>query len=238
MRKKQIYNETKQPTVPVFCNVVCYMPILLATVAFGATGLAVYLTYGNLVQSNVLLTFPDSLNLQIAELLLAIGVTASFPLQIHPARAALATLEQGIAKAIVGVDASEWYGTRFPDIQMWINTIILLIVTFVVGVTVNDLGVTIGVLGSITITALAFYIPGFMFFKLFEEEATTKVVAGDAENGKVESRKDVAGPSAVSVGSEVLFSSVSWLQFHRWLALCGGVVGVVLTPLTLYAIYV
>jgi len=236
--RTQIYNETRKPTVPVFCDVVCNVPILLATFAFGATGLAVYFTYGDLVQANVFLTFPDSLNLQIAELLLAIGVTASFPLQIHPARAALATLEQSIAKAITGEDASDWYGARFPDHQHWINNFILLAGTFVIGVTVNDLGITIGVLGSITITALTFYIPGFMFFKLFEEEASAKAISADAEQGTSESKNDALSTSVTATLSQLPFSSIGWLRIHRRIAFCAGVLGVFLTPLTLFTYFI
>lgn len=206
-------------------DVVSNPAVIMSSFMFGITGIACYLTYGDYVQSNILLTFPDSNAVKIAQFLLLFVVTAGFPLQIHPARFALGTLTQDLIRRLTGQDAAKWYSGGFPVYQFWINTLILLATTFSIGLSFSDLGLLYNLLGAITNTGLTFYIPGFLFFKLFEAEAAQPIK--DTENHPP---KDV-GQS----GSEHIFASIGWLRFHRGVALFMGILGIFLTPLTLAA---
>lgn len=219
----QVFNETRNATAASVSRWITIPAVSLATLMYLAIGLAVYLTYGSEVKPNAVLTFPlGNTTTQVAEIMMAFIAAASFPLMIHAGRAALTTLIQQASSWNRRPAEAEGQGVQEGQkIETYrkMSTEILLALVFVVGFLSDDVGFVFELTGSIAGTALTLYIPGWLFWRLFEDE-TGSAPASDSETA-VAVRQEAPGP----------ILSAGWLKLHRLAALCMGISGPVLTAI-------
>ncbi|KAF9581945.1 hypothetical protein BGW38_000860 [Lunasporangiospora selenospora] len=166
-----------------------------AAVVYHIIGVLGYLTFGNIVGSNIILMYNTGLLVTIGRIAMVILVMFSFPLQCHPCRACL----DKVLNSIV----SFWNSTRFGNNGKYDNlstitevdddgqheaepehhddhgagpaqsnfkyivmTLCILIGSYLIAITVSTLELVLSLVGSTGSTAISFILPGFFYYKL------------------------------------------------------------------------
>lgn len=94
-----VVNELRVPTMARI-NGVILLSVAIALLLYSVVALSGYLTYGQKVQADILLSYPpDSPWVSAARAALAVVVVLSFPLQAHPSRKCALTLLRAVAHA-------------------------------------------------------------------------------------------------------------------------------------------
>jgi amino acid permease len=197
--------------------------------------MSTYFTFGDLTSGNLVLSYPSQdIAVGFANLAIVFIVTAGSPLKIHPARQSLTTLTCYFLSAGSWEDTREWCGGKFPKFIYVLNTSTVLISFFFTAMIITDLGVLFSIIGAVASTGLMFYIPGLAFFKLFAEDMPRERPNAEKTRSSVETKKADAG-KADDRNFQPIFT-YGWLKFHRWVALCLGILGLVVMVVSLVTI--
>lgn len=168
-----ICNEMEAPTLKKLDDVWIYS-ILSALVLYIVVAVCGYSTYGENIKSDLLVNYPAVPLLSCARIMISSVVALSYPLQINPCRRALMTLmEQAIDQ---GTRAS----AATLRIRYYSVTAIFLAASLAVGLTVEDLGVVVALVGATGASMVMFIIPGFCFLYYFPQEEFEEVHAARA----------------------------------------------------------
>lgn len=170
-----------------FVIVVAY---LVSGLCFGAAALFGYATYGDKVQSDVLKGYPSAAIVELTRLLYSLLALFSYPLQVHPSRTstlALWSLVRGPPGAqrsnrpsdTSGISAAAESATPLADLdagaeraasrRFVLVTCVFLALSYAVAVTVEDLGVILGIVGATGSTMVSYILPGLVYMQAFPE---------------------------------------------------------------------
>jgi amino acid permease len=157
----------------VFAVSVATASVLYITVAVGG-----YITYADSVKSDLLINYPANPLLSCARIMISTVVAFSYPLQCNPSRRCFITLMEDIFNEGQRSDAMT---NRF---RYYGFTAAFLTLSLIVGLTVEDLGVVIGLIGATGGTLLMFILPGGLFlwhFPLIGDHYHDRLNSDDAE---------------------------------------------------------
>lgn len=97
-----VVNELREPTMARI-DAVILLSVAIALALYSVVALSGYLTYGQKVKADILLSYPpDSPWIAAARAALAVVVVLSYPLQAHPSRKCALTLLRALARAAGG----------------------------------------------------------------------------------------------------------------------------------------
>lgn len=184
-----IINEAKDKTLKSFTGLV-YVVIAISTFLFMAVGLAGYLTFGDKVNGNVILLYPNAMSATIGRSCIAFMVLFSFPLMIHPARISVNNIyywvQTELGKTIN--ESSEEHPTEsstllnnhkhspvvpLPNSRFYIISVTMLIVGYTLAVSIKSFALVLAVVGATGSTAISFILPGLFGYKLSNPETKT-----------------------------------------------------------------
>eukprot|EP01135_Chromosphaera_perkinsii_P001481 Nk52_evm10s179 gene=Nk52_evmTU10s179 len=178
-----VYNELKSNTKSRVFRVID-ISIVAALALYLLNGITAYFTFFQTVDSNMLETFPaDNEFINVCRLLIGFHGALTYPLQIHPARHSIDNLlfghlkkranmmnESGTVLGEAGEkksrieDPGAWL-EKTANLRHYCESIFLLVATFAVALTVDDLGFVFGIVGSTGSTSLCYLIPGMFYLK-------------------------------------------------------------------------
>lgn len=190
-----IINEARDKSLTSLTKLVNFA-IFLSSLLFIIVGLTGYLTFGQDVDGNVILLYPNGVTTTIARFAIVFMVVFSFPLMIHPARISInniyywvrmnvlekeevvdenSALLQGQNESNIGEDAEQGkthlaHVVPFPHINFVIVTTALLIVAYTLAITLKSFALVLAVVGATGSTAISFILPGLFGFKLIGSE--------------------------------------------------------------------
>ena len=148
-------NEIAAPT-RARCWSLCAASIGVALVVYSVLASAGYATFGDLVQPNVLHSYPaGSLLVAVARVMISLVVMCCYPLQAHPSRACVST----ILNRLAGIGHSS-------GLHMSLTTAFVLS-TGSIALVVSDLGLVLSVVGATGSTIVTYVLPGACYYVLF-----------------------------------------------------------------------
>ena len=181
-----VHNELKDNTV-ARVNTVIGNALGMALFFYTIVSSFAYHTYGDLVNGNILLSYPSTKLLAVIRTVIAINVAFTFPLQILPCRSSLWLLiyqfthrhkqqqqhsNDGSDTANGGDDEDEDDDT--PPKAPWhvhlLLTGALCASAFVIAFFVDDLGVVLSVVGATGSTLISYILPGLFYVVLHKDE--------------------------------------------------------------------
>lgn len=169
--------------------------IALAAVMYLIVAIEGYRTYGASVSSDILRSYPKSLIVTIMRMAIAAMVILSYPLQLNPSRRCITSLIRSLgkyyskrkeAKRQVNVDhcilenmdnhSEDVTDTRdedsalldsFSDYFLFVSiTCIFLLLSYIVAMLVEDLGIVLSVVGATGSTMVSYILPGIIYVRL------------------------------------------------------------------------
>jgi amino acid permease len=167
-----IVSEVKKATVENMDRV-WLASLLMCSLIYFTVAVCGYHTYGSSARSDILLNYPAKGAMTVARLMICFVVTFSFPLQANPARRSVMTMLHALLD-----DADEEPSVATIRLRYGLVTAIFLGVALLVGLTVDDLGEVIAVIGATGGTTIMFLVPGGLYLYHFplNEEADSKDV--------------------------------------------------------------
>ena len=136
-------------------NIVTTVAFTLTAILYIIVSLLGYFTFGEDVESNILLNYPpDDLLVSIARVGLSIAVAFSYPVVMTPGRHCIST-------TLFGKNASQ-----ISNIRFYIITFGIICVTFTVAMIVDDLGVVLGIIGSTSAPMSILILPGLYYYMI------------------------------------------------------------------------
>jgi len=165
-----ITNELENRT-PWRCAQIAIYAIGIALCVYIVLGTAGYLTFGSLVAKDILVSYPtSSYVVACARLAISLVVTTCYPLQGHPARAALSTLVGALTTK--NEDRRKELANPYtPDghkLSLLLTTLFIA-VTGTIACTIHDLGLVLSVVGATGSTIVSYVLPGASYFLLFPQ---------------------------------------------------------------------
>eukprot|EP01119_Soliformovum_irregulare_P025985 TRINITY_DN9771_c0_g1_i1.p1 TRINITY_DN9771_c0_g1~~TRINITY_DN9771_c0_g1_i1.p1 ORF type:complete len:485 (-),score=103.86 TRINITY_DN9771_c0_g1_i1:8-1462(-) len=171
---------------------VIFISVSICFVIYITIGILGYLTFGSTVSSNIVSDYdPKNVFVLIARIAIAILVTFSYPLQVHPCRASLDRLlfsrqnsstrpqvesqvessqsdsgEREISKPTSYIQPHFQPQWRYIAI-----TVAILILSYGIAFLVKDLDVVFGIVGATGSTTICYILPGLFYVKLHSEES-------------------------------------------------------------------
>lgn len=115
--QQNIFSVTNELSRPVIArvNIVIAMSIGAAFFIYIIVACTGYYTFGSKVESDILISYPESATFSVARLFVSLLVAFSYPLQAHPARKCVLTL---LGKLLDG-DSNEELTLRTQQIRYW-----------------------------------------------------------------------------------------------------------------------
>ena len=147
-------------------NIIINSSMSFVFVLYIIMGFAGYFTFGDNCSDMILSDYPTDLNsILIARILLSFCVTFSYPVIFNPCRHCVASLF--FCKQNANKDELETW-------KFVLMTTIIWILTLIVAMTVESLGLVIAVNGAISTTAMVFVLPGLYYWFLKDQEQLMK----------------------------------------------------------------
>lgn len=190
-----IINEARDKSIVSSTNLV-NTAIAISAALFSIVGLAGYLTFGDKVNGNVILLYPNSWTTTLGRFAIVFMVVFSFPLMIHPARisvnniyysaklnfrrkesadptesSGLLTHHQTDAEEFGETPKSETHVVPLSTTTFNVITIALLILGYYLAVTVKSFAFVLAIVGATGSTAISFILPGLFGYKLISSES-------------------------------------------------------------------
>lgn len=132
--------------------------ISMAIVIYFLTALAGYKAFGDIVDPDMLRSFPINTYSSVARLGIGMVLCTTYPLQMYPTK-------NSICNIIFGLDAEEcsnkrYYGTIF----------VLLAASWGIGICINDLSIILAFIGATTSIFIGYSFPAYFYIKLFADK--------------------------------------------------------------------
>ncbi len=135
----------------------------IAAVVYSIFALFGYLTYGDLVGSNILTSYPDDNLTNLSRIFITLLVTFSYPLQSHPMRICCLSMWKKISPQ------DESTLTRKYEFRYWTLTFLIVMSSFGLAMATDDLGDALAVVGATGSTIISYILPGLCYYYLFPE---------------------------------------------------------------------
>lgn len=194
-----IINEAKDKSLKSITELI-NIAIIVSSVLFIVVGLAGYSTFGDKVNGNVILLYPNSWTTTLGRLCIVFMVVFSFPLMLHPARISVNNIYHTVYSKIMEKedhgdtddettalldDASQEIhetGSVLEDLSMKTTvvpfsrnvflaiTTILLIAGYTFAITIKSFAFVLAIIGATGSTAISFILPGLFGYKLIGSE--------------------------------------------------------------------
>lgn len=171
--------------------------VLVTSALFIVVGLAGYLTFGSLVNGNVMLLYPDAWTTTLGKLCIVFMVVFSFPLMIHPARISVNNIYYWVLvnvfnqhptrpfdhindeqsnllenqDTLEAAPKNKAYIVPFPPKTFYTITSLLLVVGYTAAATIKSFALVLAVVGATGSTAISFILPGLFGYKLIGSES-------------------------------------------------------------------
>ena len=134
-------------------NIVIILSFTITTIYYIAIGILGYWTFGDSVKSNILNNYPqNSTLLCCVRIGLSFALAFSYPVVLTPGRQSLSGIIYNLNAELLSI--KKWY----------LLTFMIIIASFIIAMTVSDLGIVFGFIGSTSSPAVIFILPGFMFY--------------------------------------------------------------------------
>lgn len=169
-----ICDELKEPTMKRVGKVIG-TAIGSAWVVYIIVAAAGFVTYGDLVQSDILNNYPASKAAAVARVAITLLVIFSYPLQLNPARKCVLSLIQSTTCG--GYLPTPEGGRQTGMVHHYAITIGFLLLSLVIALAVTDLGVVLALVGATGSTMISYILPGACYYKLHPEWGWRKKVS-------------------------------------------------------------
>ena len=186
-------------------NVIVFISIGFALVLFYVVAIEGYRTFGSNVRGDILLNYPENFYVTILRICIASMLTLHYPLQLDPSRRCISSLIKVINHWKEG-RTRNLFRRRAPDVED-VNptetsdmvektsdelegndllsddrvfnaiTISFLLLSFMIAMIVDDLGVVLAVVGATGSTLVSYILPGLIYVKLQRVFDVTKFMA-------------------------------------------------------------
>lgn len=183
-----IVNESKDKSLASLSSLVNFA-IVTSAALFIIVGLAGYLTFGDIVDGNVILLYPNGWTTTLGRFCIVFMVVFSFPLMLHPSRISVNNIyywlqvnlhhqnkEVNEDTALLEevheehFDRKEAHIVPFPHHIFTIITTALLILGYTLAITIKSFAFVLAIVGATGSTAISFILPGLFGYKLIGSE--------------------------------------------------------------------
>lgn len=185
-----IINEARDKSLKKI-SYLTYITIGISSGLFIIVGLSGYLTFGSLVNGNVILLYPNTWSATLGRSCIAFMVIFSFPLMLHPARISINNIYYWCKTQLT---QSEFQGpdensallpegeerdvkdspiVPLPNLRFYIITWTLLIIGYVLAISIKSFALVLAVVGATGSTSISFILPGLFGYKLIGSESDT-----------------------------------------------------------------
>lgn len=173
------------------------LTILAASSLFIVVGISGYLTFGSLVNGNVIMLYPAAFSTTLGRLCIVFMVVFSFPLMIHPARISVNNIYYWILVHVFGKlttpealgllleteigpetieagavsEPSKTFIVPLPNSVFFTITTLLLLVGYTAAITIKSFALVLAVVGATGSTAISFILPGLFGYKLIGSDS-------------------------------------------------------------------
>ncbi|EGW33475.1 uncharacterized protein SPAPADRAFT_60823 [Spathaspora passalidarum NRRL Y-27907] len=193
-----IINEAKDRSLSSLTSLVNFA-VLISAALFIVVGLAGYLTFGDLVNGNVILSYPSGPSTTLGRFCIVFMVVFSFPLMLHPARISCNNIYYWLKVNLwhqeqkeltedspllgepieVEVDVRDdgslhskpTHIVPFSHTTFVIITTVLLIVGYILAISLKSFAFVLAVVGATGSTSISFILPGLFGYKLIGSES-------------------------------------------------------------------
>lgn len=136
----------------------------IAALLFGAAAVAGYMTYGDLVDHDVLAGYPKITLVTISRLLFTLLVMFSYPMQAHPSRlSALALMHKIMPQH--HHDGNHAAATASARVRFWAITTIWVSCSLTIALLVSNLGTILSIVGATGSTTVTYILPGLLYMR-------------------------------------------------------------------------
>eukprot|EP00622_Pseudochattonella_farcimen_P000142 FR734582.1.p1 GENE.FR734582.1~~FR734582.1.p1 ORF type:complete len:346 (+),score=50.95 FR734582.1:117-1040(+) len=154
-----ITNEIATPTRERVDSVIGFS-IGLAICVYVIVAVSGYATFGDAVESDILVNYGTGPAVTIARLFVAMLVCFSYPLQCHPSRMCTTSIVKLI---FPGATVRHKFKVHL------LITAVFLTCSYLVALTVTDLGVVLAIVRATGSTMVSYVLPGVCYFRIFKE---------------------------------------------------------------------
>ena len=155
-----LVNELENPSQTRIDSVIG-ASISTACIIFLIAGLCGYWTYGDMVASDLLKSYPELSVTTFARVCVSAIVMFHYPLQANPARRSVLTLLQSL-------DGGQEPTVNLYNARYVIITTMFLLISFFIAITVEDLGVILALVGASGSTIVSYILPGLFYYRIFQ----------------------------------------------------------------------
>lgn len=178
-----------------------FITISISSILFIIVGISGYLTFGSLVNGNVILLYPNSLSSTIGRCCIAFMVIFSFPLMLHPARISVNNIyywcktqftkqysspsspppeipdenSSLLPNDINNTTVVDSPIVPLPNLRFYIITWSLLIVGYVLAISIKSFALVLAVVGATGSTSISFILPGLFGYKLIGSQNSNQL---------------------------------------------------------------
>ena len=114
-----------------------------------------YISFGESAPSNLLTAYPKTIPILIVRICLSLAIAFSYPVLAYPARNSFSSLIFNIS------DTKELNWIKYNFI-----TFCIIILSFIISMSTDDLGIVLALVGSTGTTIIAFILPGAFYYNL------------------------------------------------------------------------
>lgn len=189
-----IFNELREANFKSFAKVVT-RAMSLALAVYVTVGTLGYLTFGDLIESNIIKMYNMTTVFNVlGRLCIVVLVTLAYPLQMYPCRLSLYNIykfcqnkdefKQQDGKSIASSNESltllneeelnleqqsNSSHLEIPSLQFNIITFCVILVGFLISIFLTNLGLVLSFIGATGSTLISFFLPGLFSFLLFKK---------------------------------------------------------------------
>ena len=172
-----ITNELIQPTTNRVASVIA-TSVNMALAIYLVISISGYETFGPVVESDVLATYPSTALVAVARVAISIVVTFSYPLQSHPSRGCILSLIGSAQRRLfpprghAGTTSAAAASAAPPPPSLALHaavTTAFLLATTTIALVVTDLGVVLSLVGATGSTIVSYILPGTTYYLLCRE---------------------------------------------------------------------
>ena len=148
---------------------VCISAVVFCSLLYAMVGHAGYETFGSLVNSDVLESYPNTKFVEAARLAVAVVVATSYPLMVVPFRDSFRSIlmYQTLSPSVKAFASASYFRVVVTTCFILISASTCLVV--------EDLGVVLSIVGSTAGTMVAYTIPAYAYVKTFKGDPERKI---------------------------------------------------------------
>jgi len=154
-----VVNELRNPTQTRY-DIVSGGAIATAAVIYSVVACAGYATYGDNVEDNILINYPNNTLTSVARIFVSLLVAFSYPVIAHPARSCILGLWRSMDK-----EEDSWI--KYNKVRYITITVCFLGGTLLTAILTDSLGVILALVGATGATIIVYILPGASYCVMF-----------------------------------------------------------------------